>query len=66
MLIENIIKIVIQINGKKRALIETEPNISEENLFVIINKDETLSKYLKQKEIKRKIYIKDKLMNIII
>ena len=66
MLIENIIKIVIQINGKKRALIESKPNISEENLFVIINKDETLSKYLKQKEIKRKIYIKDKLMNIII
>ena len=66
MLIENIIKIVIQINGKKRALIETKPNVSEENLFVIINKDETLSKYLKQKEIKRKIYIKDKLMNIII
>ena len=66
MLVENIIKIVIQINGKKRALIETKPNLSEENLFVIINKDETLSKYLKQKEIKRKIYIKDKLMNIII
>jgi len=66
MLIENIIKIVIQINGKKRALIETKPNVSEEKLFVIINKDETLSKYLKQKEIKRKIYIKDKLMNIII
>ncbi len=66
MLIENIIKIVIQINGKKRALIESKPNVSEENLFVIINKNETLSKYLKQKKIKRKIYIKDKLMNIII
>ena len=66
MLIEDIVKIVIQINGKKRALIETKPNISEENLFVIINKDETLTKYLKQKNIKRKIYIKDKLMNIII
>ncbi len=66
MLVENIIKIVIQINGKKRALIETKPNTSEENLFVIINKDETLSKYLKQKEIKRKIYIKNKLLNIII
>ena len=63
---ENITNIVIQINGKKRGLIQTKTNISEENLLEIINKDETLIKYLKEKIIKRKIYIKDKLMNIII
>ena len=66
MLKENVAKIVIQINGKKRGLIETAPDISEENLLKIINKDETLFKYLKEKNIKRKIYIKNKLMNIII
>ena len=37
----------------------------EETLLEIINKDEKLSKFLKKKIIKRKIYIKDKLMNII-
>ncbi len=67
---ENILKdeisnIVIQINGKKRGLIKAETNISEEKLFDTILKDEKLSKYLNKKNIKRKIYIKNKLMNII-
>ena len=66
MLKDDLINIVIQINGKKRGLIKTKPSISEEKLFDIINKDETLTKYFNQKEIKRKIYIKDKLINIIV
>ena len=65
-LIEDKINVVIQINGKKRGLIESQPGISEDNLFEIIIKDEKLKKYLANKEIKRKIYIKDKLLNIII
>jgi leucyl-tRNA synthetase len=63
---ENTVKIVIQINGKKRGLIEINKDISEDSLFEIVKKEETLMKYLDQKDIKRKIYIKDKLMNIII
>ena len=51
---------------KKRGLIKTQPNISEENLLNKINGDEMLFKYLDKKNIKRKIFIKDKLMNIII
>ena len=62
---ENTVKFVIQINGKKRGLIEANRDLSEEKLFKIINNDKTLSKYLIEKEIKRKIFIKDKLMNII-
>ena len=63
---EDKVKIVIQINGKKRALIQTDFDISENNLLNIINKDISLKKYLKNIKIKRKIYIKNKLMNIII
>ena len=59
------INIVIQVNGKKRGLIKTTPNITEENLFKIIKKEETLKKYFDNVEIKRKIYVKDKLINII-
>ena len=58
--------IVIQINGKKRGLIETKPNINEDNLMKLINKDKNIVKYLVDKKIKRKIYIKNKLLNIII
>ncbi len=66
MLEEEIVNIVIQINGKKRGLIQTKPNIIEEKLFEILKNDEKIMKYLNQKDIKRKIYIKDKLLNIII
>ena len=63
---EEKINIVVQVNGKKRVILNTIPDISEENLFEIINKNETLNKYLNKKIIKRKIYIKNKLINIII
>ena len=63
---DEIINIVIQINGKKRGLVQTKPNIIEEKLFEIVKNDEKVMKYLDQKNIKRKIYIKDKLLNIII
>ena len=66
MLKEDYVNIVIQVNGKKRGLIKTKPNIKEEKLFEIIKNDEKIIKYLDQVEIKRKIYIKDKLLNIII
>ena len=66
MLKEETINVVIQINGKKRGLIQTKPNITEEKLFEIIKNDEKIMKYFDQKEIKKKIYIKDKLLNIII
>ena len=66
MLKEDIINIVIQINGKKRGLVQTKPNIVEEKLFEIIKNDEKIMKYINQKSIKKKIYIKDKLLNIIV
>ena len=62
---EELINIVIQIKGKKRGLIKCKPNITEDELLEKINKDENLMKYLLDQKIKRKIYIKDKLLNII-
>ena len=58
--------IVIQVNGKKRGLINAEPDLSEEDLMKIINVDKNLSKYLIEKKIKKKIFIKNKLINLII
>ena len=58
--------IVIQINGKKRGLIQTDQDINENNLYKLIKNDEKLNKYLNEQEVKKKIYIKNKLINIII
>ncbi|MDC0518705.1 leucine--tRNA ligase [Candidatus Pelagibacter sp.] len=57
--------IVIQINGKKRAIIDVEKNINENDLMKLIYSDEKITKYFDKNEIKKKIYIKNKLMNII-
>ena len=66
LLIEEQINYVIQINGKKRALILSKRDISENNLVDIINKEENLKKYLSGKQIKKKIFVPNKLINIII
>jgi len=58
--------IVIQINGKKREIIKMHNNINEEELITEINKSDKLKPYLAKKEIFRKIFIKNKLINLII
>ncbi|WP_440655116.1 leucine--tRNA ligase [Candidatus Pelagibacter sp. HIMB1506] len=63
---EEVGNIVIQVNGKKRGLIQSEKGTTEDEILEKISKDEKLSKYLYQQKIKRKIYIKGKLINIIV
>ncbi len=58
--------IVIQINGKKRGLVNLEKEAKEDDLLKIIKNDEKIDKYLKDQEIKKVIYVKNKIMNIII
>ena len=64
-LLEKTTNIVIQINGKKRGLLKTDIDTSEENLLEKILKNETLKKYFNNKTVKRQIYIKNKLINFI-
>ena len=66
LLIEEQINYVIQINGKKRALILGKRDILEIDLIDIINEEENLKKYLSGKQIKKKIFVPNKLINIII
>ena len=63
---EEKVNIVVQINGKKRGLIKINIDVPENELITTIKKDDKISKFIEGKEIKRKIYIKNKLINIII
>ena len=63
---EDKINIVIQINGKKRGLIKSKKGVTEESIFKMIESDNQIMKYINKVNIKKKIYIKDKLLNIII
>ncbi len=58
--------IVIQINGKKRSLILTEESIEEADLIKKIKKTKELRKFIEGKNIFKTIFIKNKLINLII
>ena len=63
---EDTINLVIQINGKKRGILSIKKNTSEEEIISSIYNETKINKYLSKKEIKRKIFVKNKLINIII
>ena len=65
-LIEEFSNIVIQINGKKRGLIKAETNSNEEMILNLIKKQKNIYKYIDGNEIKKKILIPNRLINIII
>ena len=58
-------KIVIQFNGKKRGLLECENDIKEDNLVELIKNKNEFQKYFDGKEVIKKIYVKNKLINFI-
>ena len=66
LLVTENINYVVQINGKKRGLIETTTNIDENGLMILINQNNNLNKYFKNKEIKKRIFVPRRLINIII
>jgi len=59
-------KIVVQINGKKRNIINTNLNMDEKTLINEIQNNSITNKFLKDKNISRVIHIKNKLINLII
>ena len=57
---------VIQINGKKRTIINAERDLNQNLLFDLVKRDKLLDKYLKDLPIKKVIFVKNRLMNILI
>ena len=65
-LIQENTKYVIQFNGKTRQVIEEKNNLTKEQLIILIKKDTKLVKYINDvNEIKKIIFIPNKLINII-
>jgi len=57
--------VVIQNNGKKRALIEVDANDSEDNILNKSLKIKNIEKILSSKIIKNRVYVKNKILNIV-
>jgi leucyl-tRNA synthetase len=62
---DNEVTFVVQIDGKKRGLIKSNKDINEETLYELVLKEKSISKYLQNREIRKKIFIPNKLINII-
>ena len=66
LLIEKEIVFVVQINGKKRGLLKVEREIKEDKLMEMLKNNDDIKKYLSGKEIKKKIFVPNKLINILL
>ena len=65
-LLESKKEIIVQINGKLRGKVTIEINQTEDEVDMIVNLDEKIHSYLKDSNIKKIIYIKNKLINYVV
>ncbi len=63
---DNKIDYVIQINGKKRAILNESRDIDEHSLMKIIQSKKLSEKFLKGKSIDKIIFVKNRLINILL
>ena len=63
---EDYLEFVIQVNGKKRAMIKTKKDISEEELISKIKSDEKTKNIFENKKIDKSFFVKNRLINILI
>ena len=62
----NVKEIVIQINGKKRGNITINKKSEENEILAKIKELDIIQKYIKGKKISKTIYVKERLINIIV
>ena len=63
---EDTIDYVIQINGKKRAILKEKRDIDQESLLNKVKSNNMSEKYLKNKSINKVIFVKNRLINLLV
>ncbi len=63
---EDKVDYIIQINGKKRAILNENRDIDENNLLNKIKQNKLSEKYLKDKSITKIIFVKNRLINLLV
>ena len=59
-------ELIIQINGKVRGKIKVNKQIEENTIEDLASKVDNVKSYLENKEIKKVIFVKNKLINFVI
>ena len=60
------INLVVQINGKKREVLIIKKDVKENEILEIINSNDRILNYIKDKKIVKKIFIPNKIINLIV
>ena len=66
LLMDDKVNFVIQINGKKRGLLKMPIDTNENEIEKNVIQNSNIKKYLEDKPIKKRIYIKNKIINLIV
>ncbi len=66
LLAEEMVVIAVQVNGKLRDTVEVKKGLAEGELKELILARDKIKKYVENKEVKKFIYIQDKLTNMVI
>lgn len=59
-------KIAVQVKSKLRAVIEVDKNLTQEEVEKIAKSDENVAKHLQGANIKKVIFVKDRLLNFVV
>ena len=65
-IIEDKIKLPIQINGKIREILEIEKGIKEQEIYKLVLDNSKIQKWIENKKIVKYIYVENKILNLIL
>jgi leucyl-tRNA synthetase family protein len=65
-IIDEMVKIAVQVNGKVRAEIMVSKDITENDIKILVLKDKDIITWVKNKPLKRFIYVPNRIINIVV
>lgn len=60
------VKLILQVNGKIRDTLDIQIDLSQAEIEELALKSQNLNKHIKDKEIIKKIHVKNKLLNLVV
>jgi leucyl-tRNA synthetase len=65
-LVRDTVTIVVQVNGKVRAELQLAPDVGEQAAIAAALDNENVQKYIDGKPIKKQIYVRGRLVNLVV
>ena len=62
----DMVTVAVQINGKLRGTIAVKAEAPEESVLEAATKDPAITRYLDGKQIRKKVYVKNRILNLVV